>query len=182
MDLLSMKRELIIHYSYWFFLAVVVALAKKYLALNDWEFWLGGIFGSVLPDLDHIIYFYFVSPSDLTSRRFDFLAHRKAFRRMIDLLYETRTERKGLIFHTILFQLIFLVLTFWMLSSSGSLFGKGMVLAFALHLSIDQAIDLEETKNLNTWENYLPVSFDYKQARRYWWIILGLILIFGVFL
>jgi len=53
-------------------------------------------------------------------------------------LLSTRQERIGLIFHTILFRAIFFVLTFWVMTSSTSLFGKGIVLAFCLHLVIDQ--------------------------------------------
>lgn len=177
-----MKKEFFIHYSYWFGFFVFIAFIKHYFVLADWGFWLGGIVGSLLPDIDHIIYFYFVSPTDLTSRRFDFYAHKKAFGRMVELLYETRTERKGLIFHTIFFQLIFLLLTFWMLSSSGSLFGRGMVLAFALHLSIDQLIDLTEIENLDNWIKYLPLKLSDDQERLYWFGSSLLLLIFGVFL
>lgn len=177
-----MKRELFIHYAYWFAFFVFVALVKHYFTLADWGFWLGGIIGNVLPDLDHVIYFYFVSPTDLTSQRFDFLAHKKSFGRMIELMYETRSERHGLIFHTIFFQIIFLILTFWMLSSSGSLFGKGLVLSFALHLSIDQLLDLTETEHLNNWMKYLPFKLNGDQTRLYWLGSTVLLLIFGFLL
>ncbi len=176
-----MKRELFIHYAYWFGFFVFIAFLKKYLTLPDWGFWLGGIFGTILPDLDHIIYFYFVSPTDLTAQRFDFLAHKKALKRMAELLYETRAERSGLIFHTIFFQIIFFILTFWMLSSSGSLFGKGLVLAFALHLSIDQLIDLVETDGLKNWMKYLPFGMDEDRMKIYWLASSMLLLFFGIF-
>lgn len=177
-----MKRELFIHFSFWFAFFVFVALFKHYLNIADWAFWIGGIVGTLLPDIDHVIYFYFVSPTDLTSRRFDFLAHKKAFRRMVELLYETRSERKGLIFHTFFFQAIFLILTFWMLTSSNSLFGRGMVLAFAAHLSIDQLMDLTETENFDNWMKYLPFSVDFQKAKLFWLGSSLLLLIFGFFL
>lgn len=174
-----MKRELFIHYSFWFAFFVFVALVKRYFVLSDWGFWIGGIFGTILPDIDHIIYFYFVSPIDLTSQRFDFMVQKKQFGRMAQLLYDTRTERKGLIFHTFFFQIIFYILTFWMMSSSGSLFGKGMVLAFALHLSIDQLMDLTEIGNLGNWKKYLPFNMNEDQERLYWFSSSLLVLIFG---
>jgi hypothetical protein len=177
-----MKRELFIHFSFWLSFFVFIALLKGYFALEDWAFWLGGMFGTLLPDLDHVIYFYFVSPNDLTSQRFDFLAHKRAFNRMAVLLYATRSERKGLIFHTIFFQIIFLILTFWMLSSSNSLFGRGMVLAFAIHLAIDQLMDLIETGSIGNWMKYLPFSLDHRQSRLYWIGSSLLLLIFGFFL
>jgi len=177
-----MRRELFIHYSFWISFFIFISLIKNYFRLDAWPFWLGGIFGTILPDLDHIIYFYFISPTDLTSQRFSFLYNRHEFKRMAQLLYETRTERKGLIFHTIFFQVIFLILTFWMLSSSGSLFGRGMVLAFALHLSVDQLIDLTDLKNFNNWMRYLPMNFDFPKARLYWLGSTLLLMLFGFFL
>lgn len=177
-----MRRELFIHYSFWFSFFVFIALLKHYFVLAAWPFWLGGIFGTLLPDLDHIIYFYFVSPMELTSQRFDFLAHKKAVGRMARLLYETRKERNGLIFHTLFFQAIFLILTFWMLTSSQSLFGRGMVLAFAMHLSIDQIIDITEEGSLKNWMNYLPFNLDEHKERVYWVGSTVLLLVFGLFL
>lgn len=177
-----MRRELFIHYSFWFSFFVFISLIKHYFTLDFWPFWLGGIVGTVMPDLDHIIYFYFVSPTDLTSQRFNFLLQRKEIGRMLTLLYETRTERKGLIFHTIFFQMIFLLLTFWMLTSSGSLFGRGLVLAFALHLSVDQLMDLTELKNFDNWMKYSPIALDFQKSQIYWLGSSLLLLIFGFLL
>ncbi len=144
-------------------------------------FWLGGIVGLILPDLDHVIYVYFIKPTDLTSQRINYLVNKKELTRGVELLYETRVERTGLIFHTIFFQLIFFVLTFWMLSSSGSNFGKGMVLSFILHLSVDQLIDLNDLKSLGNWFTYLPFKLDLRQSKVYWVIMLVLISGVGIF-
>lgn len=136
-----MRRELFIHFSFWFFFFVLITLTHKYFNLGYWPFWLGGVVGTLLPDVDHLIYIYFLKPQDLTSQRVNYLINKQELVRVLSLLYETREERSGLIFHTRLFQIIFFVLTFWIMSSSGSLFGKGLVLAFSLHLIIDQIMD-----------------------------------------
>jgi len=175
-----MKRELFIHFSFWFAFFVFLAVLKHYFALGYWPFWLGGIVGVVLPDLDHIIYVYFVKPQELTSQRVNYLVNKGDLWRSIELLYETRNERMGLIFHTIFFQLIFFVLTFWTMSSSGSLFGRGIVLSFILHLSVDQLIDLNDLKNLENWFNYLPFKLDFRQSKNYWMISTAVILGMGI--
>jgi hypothetical protein len=113
-----MRRELFIHLSFWFFFFVVISITKHYLNISYWPFWLGGFIGVLMPDLDHLIYVFFLGPQELTSQRVGFLWEKKEYKRLIDLLYETRSERKGLIFHTIFFQIIFLVLTFWIMTSS----------------------------------------------------------------
>jgi len=174
-----MRRELFIHFSFWFSFFVLISLFKHFFALSYWPFWLGGAIGVLMPDLDHLIYIFFMNPQELTSQRVGFLWNRKEFKRLIELLYETRSERRGLIFHTIFFQAIFLILTFWIMSSSNSLFGKGLVLSFALHLSIDQLVDLTEMKNLSNWLKFLPISLNLRKSEIYWSAGMLLVLVMG---
>jgi len=177
-----MRRELFLHFSFWFAFFIFITLVRQYINLNYWPFWIGGLLGVFLPDIDHIIYVYFVQPQELTSQRVGYLMDKKEVKRSVELLYETRSERRGLIFHTIFFQIIFLVLTFWMMSSSGSLFGQGLVLSFALHLSVDQIVDLTEMGNLSNWFKNLPFSLDLKQSQIYWLTSTALVVLFGFFL
>jgi len=175
-----MKRELFIHFSFWFAFFVFIAVLKHFFVLSDWQFWAGGLLGLILPDIDHIIYIYFVKPTDLSSQRINHLVGERKLWRSIELLYETRDERKGLIFHTIFFQLIFFVLTFLMLSSSSSILVHGLVLSFLIHLSVDQLIDLNDQKSLDNWSTYLPFKLDYKQSKNYWIISTAVTLLFGI--
>ncbi len=177
-----MKRELFIHFAFWFSFFVFISIIHKYFNFSYWPFWLGGIVGTILPDLDHLIYFYFVRPQDLTSQRVGYLVNKKEIGRSVELLYETRNERKDLIFHSIFFQLIFLVLTFWMMSSSGSYFGRGLVLAFALHLSIDQIIDLTELKSFENWLKNSPFYLNLRNAKIYCLATILLLCILGFLL
>ncbi|MGA3291550.1 MAG: hypothetical protein ABSC49_00165 [Candidatus Microgenomates bacterium] len=174
-----MRRDLFIHFSFWIFFFVALSLVRGFLVLDYWPFWLGGLVGVILPDIDHLIYVFFMSPQDLTSQRVNFLLGKKEVGRAIELLYETRSERKGLIFHTIFFQVIFLALTFWLMSSSVSIFGKGLVLSFSLHLLVDQLIDLTELKNLDNWKGIFPVNFNFRQSETYFGVVIFLICIMG---
>jgi hypothetical protein len=176
------KRDLLIHLAYWFSFFVFITLARQYFDLSYWAFWLGGLFGIILPDIDHLIYVYFVKPQDLSSQRVGYLINKKEIKRGIYLLYETRSERKELIFHSVFFQIIFLVLTFWVMSSSGSLFGRGLVLSFALHLSIDQVIDLTELKSFDNWLKLSPIIFDSNKAKIYVLVVILLVCFFGFLL
>ncbi len=142
-------------------------------------FVLGGLIGIVLPDIDHLIYAYFIHPQDLSSQRIDYLVKNKDFKRSVELLYETRSERRGLIFHSIFFQIIFFIVLFWILSSSGSLLGRGLALSFALHLSVDQLIDLTELKSLENWFTNLPFKLDIKQSKNYLMASSAVLLLMG---
>lgn len=163
----AMRRELFIHLAFWFSFFVFISLFRHFLSLSYWPFWLGGLVGVFLPDIDHLVYVFFLSPQELTSQRLNFLLGRKEVKRAVELLYETRSERRGLIFHTFFFQIIFLILTFWLISSSASLFGRGLVLSFALHLSLDQITDLVDMKNLDNWTKIFPLNLDFRMSEIY---------------
>ncbi|NMD00074.1 MAG: hypothetical protein GYA62_10180 [Bacteroidales bacterium] len=175
-----MRKDIFIHFSFWFAFFVAIAVFRVYFTITYLPFWLGGLLGLVLPDIDHFIYIYFVKHSDLSSQRVNYLMNKKSIFRSVQLLYETRDERKELIFHSIFFQAIFFALTFWIVSSSGSIFGRGLALSFIFHLSIDQLIDFNEVGNLNNWYTNLPFKFDYPQSKTFWMISVGLILLMGI--
>ncbi len=177
-----MRRELFIHFSFWFSFFILVTIVRQFFSLSYWPFWVGGLVGLFLPDVDHLVYIFFLQPQELTSQRINFLIDKREIKRLLELLYETRTERTQLIFHTILFQLIFLTLTFWIMTSSGSFFGKGLVLSFSLHLLVDQLVDLNDLKSFDNWVKNFPIKFDLKQAKIYFAFFAFLIFIFGIFL
>lgn len=137
--------------------------------------------GTILPDIDHLLYLY-LRPQELTAQRVGFLIDKHEVKRVLTLLYQTRSERRDLIFHTGFFQLIFLVLTFWILTSSGSLFGRGLVLAFSLHLLIDQIVDLTEMQSFDNWLKYSPWAVDLSKAKLYWLVMVLLLCLFGFLL
>lgn len=146
-----MKRELALHFISTLILLVLIVLFKRWFSLAYWPLIAGGILGTFLPDIDHLIYVYFTGPQELTSQRVVSLVGKSEVIRTISLLYETRSERKGLIFHSFYFQILFWVLTFLVVSSSGSVFGRGLVTAFALHLIVDEYLDLKQTGSLANW-------------------------------
>jgi hypothetical protein len=162
-----MKRELFIHFAFWFAFFVLISIFNNYLSLSYWPFWVGGLVGTLIPDIDHLIYVFFLSPGDLTSQRVNFLLRKKEVFRVVSLLYETRSERKNLVFHTFIFQLIFLGLTFFILSSSSSIFVRGLVLAFSIHTVVDQLADTLDLKNLNNWGKLFPFELNYKNSMLY---------------
>lgn len=180
--MLSMRKELLVHLAYSFSFLVFVSLTHNYLHLEYWPFWIGGIFGTFLPDIDHVIYVLFMRPQELTSQRVGFYLNKKDFKKALFVLYDTRNERRGLIFHTVFFQAIFLVLCFLILSSSGSPFGKGMVLAFALHLVVDQIVDLTELGSFENWLNLFPFKMTFQNARTYWIVTSSITVVMGLFM
>lgn len=131
-----MKKEVLNNLIYLFIYFVFVTLFNKLFSFTYWPFYIGGLVGLFMPNLDHLLHVFVFKPFELTSQRVSILIKEKRYKEALILLYDTKNERNDLIFHTTNFQLIFAVLTFWVISSSGNLFGRGLVLGFFLNLVI----------------------------------------------
>lgn len=131
-----MKKEIINHLIYFASYFVFLTIVNSLYSLNYWPLYFGGLVGLFMPNIDHLLYVFVFKPQELTSIRVKTLVSYKQYKEAIRLLYDTREERVDLIFHTTLFQIIFLSLTFWVVSSSGNLFARGLVLSYLLSLVI----------------------------------------------
>lgn len=135
---MMLKKELKSH-----LVVVLFWLALVTLLRWDWHWdlillWLGGIGGMFLIDLDHLLYVLIVNPHELTSMRVRRLLDQRCFKEALILLGDTADERLRLAFHNALFQPILYVFCFFVLTSTGNLFGAGLVMAMALHLLKDE--------------------------------------------
>jgi len=177
------KKELFTHFLFAVPFFILLTLVKGWLHLAYWQFWVGGVIGTILPYADHFIYVYFLAPHELTSQRVASYVTQRKIGSALDLAFATTEERSKLIFHRAYFQIIFLILTFWVVTSSGSLLGRGIVLAFSLHLIIDQMEELLRVKNLNSWFKeltFIPLEgLDNKKTLTYFGINLLALLLFG---
>lgn len=134
---------------------ILVGLMKGFLGLSYWPFWLGAAIGFIIPDVDHLIYVYFLRPYEMTSQqvRLAFL-RRDVYGGFLSLRGITRESGEA-VFHTDLFQIVFLVFSFWVLSSSGSMLGRGIVVAFGAHLVLEEAFS--KRRSLWVWSGKLAV-------------------------
>lgn len=143
-------------------------------------FWLGGFLGTYLIDIDHLVYILVRRPYELTSKRFLRLWQQRRWRSAFLLLIESHRERRELIAHTVSFQIILIFLTFWILTSSASLFSKGLILGLFLHTLVDQAFDFPAVGDLRNWFWQFK-SLPEKQVQViYFWVLVFLFLIFSL--
>jgi hypothetical protein len=174
------KREVAIHLISLLLFLFFISLARGWINLKFYPFWLGSLIGTVLPDIDHIVYVYFMRPYELTSRRLSLTLQKNQFFRFFELLAVTSSERKDLIFHTVQFQALFLIFTFWTIFSSVSLLGRGIVLGFTFHLLVDQFVDLM-TGSFDGWTQKISVTFEKNQAIFYWIAVLLVTILLATF-
>lgn len=146
-----MRREILSHLVPTLVFLVLVTLAHWQLKFSLIFFWLGGLFGSLFLDIDHLFYAYLQAPHEFTSQRARRFFEQKQFKEGIILLFETQEERGRMIFHSAFFQIILLVVCFFVLTSSASLFGKGLVLGMLLHSLVDQGFEFIKNGEIENW-------------------------------
>ena len=172
---MKLKKEIATHFSFMVSFFVLITIYRKWFDTYYIPFWLGGILGTILPYTDQLIYIYVIKPAETNSQRITAMLGRKDVLGAAKSLLEIRYQRDKLIFHNAQFQLLFLILTFFVMSSSGSVFGWGVVLAFSFHLFIDQIIDLVETDSLKSWFTKLPIGLDRQQKR--WYLVFNFLIL-----
>jgi len=171
-----MKRQVLIYFLGTLVFLLLITLARGWFSPLFIPFWVGGLLGALLPDADHFIYIYFLKPHELTSQRAVRMISKGEVMSTLSLLVTTRSERKGLIFHTTLFQIVFYVFAFLVLSSTDSFLGRGIVLSFLLHLLIDQYIDFQELGSISNWFRNLNITLT-RDKTVFYWTAMGLLLV-----
>jgi len=129
-----LKKELTSHYLLTLVWLGVVSLLRWKWNLELIGLWLGALVGTMILDLDQVFYALLIYPDPKACQ----LWREKKIKALLEYLAETYSQRTKLTFHNVLFQVGFLVFSFWVLTSTGGLFGKGLVMAANLHLLKDE--------------------------------------------
>lgn len=122
---------------------LVIFLFKGLLPLNDfshylnWIGWfLGVIVGVLLLFIDRIVYTYSY-PGTQIAQQFSWYWQQKKYLSALTLLYDRRLEAERLTFRSSLFIIMWIPLAFFAITSTNSLFGKGVVMGIMLHILND---------------------------------------------
>jgi hypothetical protein len=145
------KKEAPIYSAILIIYLVIITILRWQLKFEMFLFWLGGFFGLLLYNLDHVVYLLWQSPEEPTALKFKQLISKRRFNQSLDLLSVTCQERKQLMAHSVIFQGALVVLTFFALSSTASLFGKGMAIGLFLYSLINQGLKLAREEGLGDW-------------------------------
>lgn len=131
---------------------VLVPLVVLQWRFNLIFFLIGIILGTFILDLDHLIFAFYQKPEESSSQRIREALGRRNWRELLRVLEEVHQEHTELVFHQAIFQVIFLVFSFFIVTSTLSLLAKGIVMAANLHLLKDEWQDQKrDAHHLNKW-------------------------------
>jgi hypothetical protein len=138
-----MKRYLVSHLPLALGYAALVFLIKsgwwrfEWLSILNWVWWVVGVVVGVLVlFVDRIVYTYSY-PGTQISQQFAWYIKEKKYMTALELLDARRLEQERLSFRSALFMAIWVPLAFFALTSTPSLFGKGVVMGLMLHILSD---------------------------------------------
>lgn len=116
-----------------------------------WLF-LGLLIGFIFLNSDHFIYWFFLKPNLDESRQIQTLFREKKYSLILTSIKTAQQTHSNLIFHHFFFQFILAIVSFFVFSSSGSVFTMSFILALNLHLLSDEFHDLKyNPKHLQNW-------------------------------
>jgi len=143
------KKELKSHLLVTVVYFILISLLRFHFSFDLVYLWVGALLGAFLLDLDHVLLGFDPSNRAWWAEKFRFLWQQKKFREAIFSLVETHLEHRRLIFHSVLFQPILLVLALFVLTSTGCLLGSGLVMSMNLHLLKDEWECFLEGRDIN---------------------------------
>ena len=171
----------------WYFLVILVLLAlttvlKGWFTLGVIPLWIGGLLGIFLPEADHLIYAYFLRPHEYDSQRMQrMMAHGQVFQ-TVQMGTETRSSKQSLIFHTLSFHIVFFLFALFVITSTGSLLGRRLVLGFLVNLLVDQYFDYRALGDLNNWFSQMKMSVTKDQSKLFLGVQVILLFVLAVLL
>ncbi len=128
--------------------------------------------------LDHFIYAFFLNPTMEASQQAARLANSKKYAKALNTLLASHSQQDRLIFHSALFQIIFLIFSFFVVTSTRSLFGRGIVFGVLTHLLVDMSGDLVKSSSINGWFQTVPFAIEQKHQK--WYVAFQSVLLFGL--
>lgn len=150
-----------------------------------WQFllWLvGGVVGWYLLVADRLLWVYFSHPKEKMSLYIKDLVKKGKFKQVILDLEKYKDYQKHLSFRSALFQVVWVALAFFTITSTPSFFGKGLVMALGLHLLIDEWEDqLKDPNILNSWLFWqIKRKITLQEQKTFLWLMTGLFFILTI--
>ena len=113
--------------------------------------WIGGLFGYFLLDVDHLLDVFFLHPDNPENQQVKQAIAGRNWAKTWQILISTAPQRKHLVLHTVIFEAVIAVLAIYVATSSGGLFPSAVVLSFWLRILSEQTREYMSTGKMDSW-------------------------------
>jgi len=143
------KKEILHHLAVALCYTAFVTLLGRHFHLKFSFFWLGGLSGTLLLYFDPLISAYLSSSELPLFLEIKQMFAQKKFKEAVLTAFVHHQEQEQLILHSALFQVALTILSFYIVTSGGSLLGSGLVMGMALHLIKGEIENWRNPEKLN---------------------------------
>lgn len=138
----------------------------------------GGAIGWSLAFLDIVAYIYILHPEVQLSQQISYQIRNKQYKQAFELIKRRQEEFDKLTVRSALFQVVWVILAVFALTSVPSLFGKALVMGLGLRILVDEwrewFKDKNKLKSWLFWQIKREVSMD--ELKWYMYIMTGIYL------
>ncbi|NMB57316.1 hypothetical protein GYA19_05285 [Candidatus Beckwithbacteria bacterium] len=156
-----------------------------------WQLWLpvlswflGALVGFLVLEFDRIVDVYIGNPDTELSRYVKNYFKNRQLKKGWLVITKNKVLQQKLTFHSLLFQIIWILLALFTLTSTSSPFGKSFIMGLGLHLILEQWQDWVLNKNFFTklyfWQINRELTF--KEIKIYLWIITIIVAFLFIFM
>jgi hypothetical protein len=147
----------------------------------DWSvlwWWLGGGVGLLFSWADRLAHVYFTRPFEQLSLQVKSLVAAKRYREAVVLLDHRKHEQRHLTVRSALFLAVWVAAALFVITSTGSIFAVGMVMAIGLSVLVDMIMDFKDLAKLKWWLFWqIKRTFSDKETKGF---VAGYAVVFGL--
>jgi len=178
-----MFQNLLQQYKYPLFLSLIftiisLALRLESHLLNAIYFLVGAFFGTFFLDLDYFLFAYITEPDHYFSKELKKLIGRKNIPDIVSYVDTHKAEMGDSVLHSALFQGILVILSFYVVSSTGNIFMKALVMTAMLQSFYRQFKEYEKKGNLDDWF-WMLTEKPHKNFLTWYFAIIGFIFLYS---
>lgn len=158
------RKRIVWKNSFWVVFILYFGLISILRWRLDWQvlgMWLGGVLGVMMDYADRLVYVYFTHPEEPLSVAVKRWLQKGQYKLVLIAFKHRGQEQKHLAIHSFLFLLIWVPISLYVITSSGSVLASGLVLGLGLKLLYDILLDFqrqEELKNWLFWQIRRPIT------------------------
>lgn len=119
---------------------VVYAVPFFFVFPDKWmylQFLLGFVFGFLIFILDRFLHVFFIQPESEFSQQVKARWNERNFKEVVQLFVVARQQQQELMTRSVLFFIVYIGLAIYILTSTGSVVGMGLILGIGLHFCLD---------------------------------------------
>lgn len=130
---------------------VISSLFIWYIGINLIYWWIGGLIGFFILDIDHLLDIYFIHPDTEYGKKIIKSVKNTDWKGAWSEMLSTVDQRPQLVMHSLIFEIIVAILGLYVVTSDHTFLGQALILSLMLRIVSEQVREYMHLNNIDTW-------------------------------